>query len=719
MRPAASVLVLLTALGSLDAGAPKTPPSDFDRAIAPLLTQHCLDCHAGPRPRGGLDLTRRQSALAGGDKGHAVVPGKPDDSILWQYVNAGKMPPKRPLPEKDKAALRAWIEAGAPWGTDPIDPFRVTTDLRAGYDWWSLRPVRRPDPPRVRREDWPRNPIDAFVLARLEEKGLRPAPEASPRVLVRRLYFDLIGLPPPPEEVEAFARDPSDRAYRALVDRLLASPQHGVRWARHWLDVARYGESDGFERNAPRPAAWHYRDWVVEALNADMPYDEFARLQIAGDVLRPNDPAGVRATGFLVAGIHNTVLGQNEVMRLTARHDELEDMAGTLGQAFLGLTVHCARCHDHKFDPVGMKDYYRLVASLAGVTHGERPVADPAKGPRGQAPVFAVKPQPPPATHVLARGDVRKKLDLVSAGGVAAAGGTADFGLAPGAPEGERRRRLAEWVARADNPLFARVAVNRLWHHHFGAGIVDTPSDLGFNGGRPSHPELLDWLAAELVARRFSLREMHRLIVTSAAYRQAAAGDPKGTAADAGNRLLWRKAPLRLEAEALRDAMLAAAGQLNPRLGGPGFHDVRTYHNNGTTYYEPTDPAGPEFHRRTLYRFSPRGERSALLETFDCPDPSAATPRRQVTTTPLQALALLNGSFVLRMADRFAERVAADVRAAGQVGTDAKVRRAFAVAFGRAPDADEARLAAAFAERHGLPALCRVLFNSNEFVVIE
>ena len=973
----------------------------FDRQVAPLLAQHCLNCHSGTRPKGGLDLTRRKTVLAGGDTGPAVVPGQLDRSVLWQHVLSGKMPPKKPLSGEAREILRAWIRSGAAWGTDPIDPHQLSSDQRAGLDWWSLQPVRQPRLPEVKKRDWPRNAVDWFVLARLEAEGLEPSPAAAPRALVRRLYFDLLGLPPTPEQVEAFVRDPSDTAYLRLVDELLASPHYGERWARHWLDVVRYGESDGFERNNPRPHAWPYRDWVVEALNEDLPYDSFTRLQLAADVVRPGDFSTLRATGFLVAGIHNTVVGSNEVMRRNARQDELEEAVGTLGQAFLGLTVQCARCHDHKFDPIRMTDYYRMTATLAGVEHGEQkftpsrqtgheaelrqqlaaldqrlatfeqaarkrlpslstvdatlpvmplarwrfegdardemgglhgelkggaeivggrlrlngsgahvvtaplardlrektleawlvlttvqqrgggvitveakngavfdsivfgerlsgnwtagsnhfqrtrdlagvaevqpgtlvhmaavydvlgnitlyrnglpyaPAYRPAgatgqlqtyaagdarvlfgmrhsggsrpflhgeieearlfdraltakeveesarHGPNGSTvaaakllalltaaerveydearaqrvrlhrqlnalpepgvtPLYVVKSQRHlPPTHVLDRGDVQKPLERVSAGGVAAVG-AAEFPLSGDAPEADRRRALADWITRPDNPLFARVLVNRLWHHHFGTGLVETPSDFGFNGGRPSHPELLDWLADTFVRQGFQRKALHRLLVTSSTYRQDSRPRAEGLMRDSANRLLWRKTPYRLEAEPLRDALLAAAGELNPALGGPGFHDVRTYFNSGTTFYEPIDPVGFAFQRRTLYRFSPRGERSALLETFDCPDPSAAMPRRAVTTTPLQALSLFNSSFVLRMADQLATRLAGETPDAAE-----QVELAYRRALGRVPSAAERQRAARFVAEHGLAALCRVLFNSNEFVFIE
>lgn len=348
------VLFLIVLWAVVPPAAPAAPP-DFDKEIAPLLASRCLDCHSGPKPKGKFDITRKANV---------------DPKEVWSRVSAGEMPPKKPLPEAEAKLLKAWIDGGARWGTDPIDPFRFTTATRAGYDWWALQPVKRPPVPANT------HPIDAFVAAGLEAKGLKPSPAADRRTLARRVYFDLIGLPPSPEEVEAFVNDESRDAYEKLVDRLLASLHYGETWARHWLDVVRYGETHGFERNDRRPNAWHYRDWVIRALNADTPYDEFARLQLAGDVLRPDDPDAVRATGFLVAGVHNTVLG-NDQMRAVARQDELEDVVGAVGQTFLGLTVNCARCHDHKFDPISQTDFYRLASALGGVGFGERPLPDP------------------------------------------------------------------------------------------------------------------------------------------------------------------------------------------------------------------------------------------------------------------------------------------------------------------------------------------------------
>src|SRR5262245_62124125 len=355
---------LLAALAVLPAATPT-----FDRDVAPLLVHRCLDCHSGAKPKGGLDLSRQKPARA------ALAGDKPDATPLWQRVRDDEMPPKKPLSASEKALLKAWLDAGAPWGSDPIDTFRTTTTRRAGYDWWSLAPVRPSAIPDVKDTAWPRDPVDRFVLARLEAKGLTPSPEAARRTLIRRVTFDLTGLPPTPDEVAAFLADDRPDAYARLVDRLLASPAYGERQARHWLDVVRFGESDGFERDLPRFNAWPYRDWVVRALDANLPYDEFVRLQLAGDALRPDDRDALAATGFLVAGAHDIVLPVGETMKAAMRQDELEDVVATVGQTFLGLTVHCARCHDHKFDPVSQKDYYRLVAALSGVQHGERTMA--------------------------------------------------------------------------------------------------------------------------------------------------------------------------------------------------------------------------------------------------------------------------------------------------------------------------------------------------------
>jgi hypothetical protein len=513
--------------------------------------------------------------------------------------------------------------------------------------------------------------------------------------------------------MDAFLADPSSQACERVVDRLFASPAYGERWGRHWLDVVRFAETQGFERNQFRPQAWKYRDWVIGAFNDDLPYDEFVRLQLAGDVLRPNDPAAVVASGFLVMGPHD-VLGLTRgtpAMQAQTREDERESLLGSVGQTFLGLTLNCARCHDHKVDPLSQKEYYQIAAALDGVTQGERSLP-PLSG--GKA--HAVLPGPPAYTHVLARGDPLQPGELVAPRGLTAVRGpAADFGLAPGAPEGERRLRLAAWVTDPRNPLTPRVIVNRLWHYHFGAGIVETPSDFGFNGGRPSHPELLDWLAAELMAQRWSLKALHRQIVLSATYRQESRTNSAGVALDAGNRLLWRMNPRRLEAEAVRDAVLAVAGELNRSMGAPGYRDVAFEPSGDNMIYPFREQVGPAFQRRTVYRTWVRLGPNPLLDALDCADPTVATPRRSVTTTPLQALALWNNPFMTRAATANACRLK---REAGPA-VAAQIERAYRLAYGRAPTPAEAASATRFVEQYGLGELCLVIYNSNEFLCID
>lgn len=966
--------------------------TDFDRQIAPLLARRCLECHNALEKKGGLDLTSSAAALAGGESGAALNPGKPDESYLWERVTSDEMPPKKPLADSDKALLRQWIAAGAKWGTDPIDRFQYTSDSRAGYDWWSLQKISPPPILPVAGK----SPIDALVEAQLWTNKLSPSPLADRRTLIRRLSFDLLGLPPTPEETAAFVNNPAADAYEKLVDRLLASPRYGEHWARHWLDVARFGESDGFEYDRLRPNAWPYRDWVISALNSDMPYDEFVRLQIAGDVLRPGDGQALVATGFLVGGAFDGLVPAGEVMRQIMREDEMEDLVGTVSQTFLGLTVNCAHCHDHKFDPIRQVDYYQLVSALAGVKRSERdlPVPPPANvaelkqqlamargelasiddpvrtailaergaaasrvpapqpfahweftsgledhvgnlhaklvgtakltpdgllldgqqgyaqtevvdhpfaaktllarvslanlTQRGGAPisletpggdrfdalvfgetepgrwmvgsegfsrtkpveglqetadpntvvhvavvfqpdglvtmyrdgllygkpykqslpamfgkclahvvfgmrhapvsegkllagvireaslfdraltadevaasagavstvvtekdivarlpadqqarrsplvdrirslqsqinpppkkVYAVNPQTAPAVQRLERGNPTMPREVVAPGGVQVLGASsASFGLPADAPDADRRRQLAQWITGPENVLFARVMANRVWQHHFGAGLISTPNDFGFNGGQPSHPELLEYLSYAFVQSGFRLKALHREIVTSATYRQASRPNPQAVKIDAGNRLLWRYAPRRLEAETVRDSVLAVAGQLNLAMGGPGFRDFDTFDQKGTQFYEPRDPEGAEYNRRSIYRTWARGGRNPLLDTFDCPDPSTTSPQRGVTTTPLQALALLNNSFVLRMADRFAERVE---RETGKT-TAERVQHAYLLAYGRQPTTEELSRVAPFVDQHGLAALCRVLINANEFLYIE
>lgn len=748
-------LIVLAFPSSLRADCTALQP-DFDRDVAVIFAARCFECHNPTEKKGGLDLTRKAAAVAGGENGVVFLPGKPAESPLWKNVSENEMPPKHPLPADEKETLRRWIASGAAWGTDPIDPFRFTTSKRAGYDWWSLQPVRQVDPPPIDSH----NPIDRFILARLKKEGLSPSPAADRRTLLRRVTFDLTGLPPTPEDVAEFIADPSPDAYEKRVDRLLASPEYGVRGARAWLDLARFGESNGFERDQLRPNAWRYRDWVVQSMNADLPYDEFARMQLAGDLLHPGKADGIIATGFLVAAAYDEV-GQSQqsaAMRAVVRQDELEDYVGTVGQTFLGLTVNCARCHDHKFDPIATREYYQLASALSGVKPGERQLplvearaaADKAelmlvrrageigieitRGWKNAAlpslgyelksilrllnrarvgKTYACSPAPAtPVAKILLRGSPMREGAVVTPAGIAAvAGVSADFGLKPDASDRDRRLKLAEWMTDSRNPLFARVMVNRLWQMHFGAGIVETPSDFGFNGGRPTHPQLLDWLAAEFVKSGYSQKQMHRLMVTAAVYRQASTPRDNALKADASNRYLWRMTPRRVEAESLRDAILFVSGELHLTQGGPGFEDYYSFTQN-TTFYEFRDYVGPTFQRRSLYRTWVRSGRSPLLDVFDCPDPSTKTPRRSVTTTPLQAMSLMNNSLVLRMSDALAAR-------ADGATIEQRIDQVYSKVLCRNPSADELAEAKAFILKHGMPAFCRVLLNYSEFVCID
>jgi hypothetical protein len=700
----------------------------FDEEIAPIFARHCLECHNGSIRKGNLDLGNEKTAFEGGDGGAAIEPGKPEESLLWEQIDSDTMPqgkdrPKLSAAEKD--VLKSWIADGAAWGSPRIDPFLATTERRAGYDWWSFQPITRPAAPAAKQASDIKNDIDYFIRASLEQRGLSQAPEADRRTLIRRLSFDLTGLPPEPEEVEQFVNDHDESAYAKLVDRLLDSPRYGERWARHWLDVVRFGESQGFERNRVRENAWRYRDWVINAFNSDMPYDEFIRRQIAGDVIAPDDYDSLIATGYHVCGTWDQVAHNegSESMRKAIRWDEMEDYVATLGQSFLGLSIQCARCHDHKFDPISQKEYYQVAALLGGVTQEEkerqgikaRPKNDGGFGFDGVAHVII--PKQPPAYFVFDRGDSRKPLEVVSPAGLKAIGELpADFGLKPDAPEAERRLALAKWLTDPRNPLPARVLVNRLWYYHIGRGLVETPSDFGYNGGRPSHPELLDYLASKFVDGGWKIKDIQRLIVNSATYRQASqVKNADAEAVDAENQLLWRANRRRLEGEAVRDATLAVAGALNGQIGGPSYRDMKLEKAMNDTFTDPTGEFSPATNRRSIYRLWARSGNHPMLESLDCPDPSVMAPRRTSTITPVQSLALLNDALMEKTAARFAERVR---KSAGDDAT-AEINQAWLLAFGRLPSDREREIARSFLQQNGLEQFCLVLFNTNEFLFVN
>ena len=970
---------------------------DFEAGIRPLLVRRCGDCHGPDLQESRLRLDVRHRALRGGDFGPVIVPGNAAASELIRRVSSDddevRMPPEGPaLAPAEIELLTRWIDAGALWPEGDADRLAREHDRDPRLDHWAWQQVVRPSIPPPRAGWLQRNPIDHFLQAALAARGLEPAPEADRRTLIRRLSFDLVGLPPTPEEVAAFLADDSPDAYDRLVDRLLASPRYGERWARHWLDIAHYADTHGFERDQLRPNAWRYRDWVIDALNADLPYDEFLRRQIAGDVIAPDDPAHVVGTGFLVAGpwdFVGQVETQSDTLRRQARADELDDIVTQVMTAACGVTINCARCHDHKLDPIPQHDYYALVAVFAGLRRGDVPtsrgrqaesearraeltaavtsaraelhslaggpvdLADIVGGgdgrgsgrrglgidvrtgqtadaaprglladlevntlrpgptplvhavfvPDGPGPVpvsrtglevrdlpatsragwdairhgpvasqhttsfdgidyagpghtllglhanagitfdlaaiaahtplanarfravvgyggttpragaayvvaidgvtlargligaedggtpldialpegaaflsliatdggngigmdqisfgdarleiaplhpsaerqaaiaaatqrlegleaelgglvapdtfYGLLPEAAPPVRILTRGNPEAPTTEVNPGTITAVGLPAGFGGTT-LPEGDRRLALAAWITSSANPLTSRVIVNRLWHHHFGTGIVDTPSDVGLGGGRPSHPELLDWLAAGIVDRDWSLKAMQRLICTSHAYRQRSVAVPRAAAAravDADNRLLWRYSPRRLDAESLRDATLAVTGCLVTDMHGPGYRDF-DYEEAYAPVYRYVTPDRPDLWRRSIYRFVVRSTPHTFLTALDCPNPANLAPARLETTTALQSLALLNNDFMLRQAGRWAARLEAE--AGGDVA--AQIERAYALAFARIPDDTERAAAAALVASAGLPQLCRMLLNANEFVSVD
>jgi hypothetical protein len=637
-----------------------------------------------------------------------LVPGKPGQSPLYAKVAAGEMPPGKPLPAEQVAALKQWIAAGAPYEGEPL--YAAQNALTSA--WWSLEPLTSPAVPRTRFDALAHNPIDRFVFAQLERQKLAPSPPADRRTLLRRVTFDLTGLPPTPAAVSAFLADQSPDAYEKVVDRLLASPAYGERWGRHWLDIVRYGESNGYEQNHVRPNAWPYRDYVIHSWNADKPYPQFVAEQLAADALARGDAEIEAATGFLVAGVHDTVGNQTEEGTRQQRANDLDDMVATIGAAFLGLSVHCARCHDHKFDPIPQADYYRLAAVVAGVRHGERPLSAKAVAPAAARTAYIGQLTAPEPIFLLKRGDVMQRSEPMSPGALSRLPGLSpELAVDPRLGEAGRRLALARWITDPKNPLTARVLVNRLWQYHFERGMVGTPSDFGRNGEPPSHPELLDWLARDLVAGGWQLKRLHRLMVTSYTYRQASGANDAGLAGDAGNRLLWRMPLRRLEAEVVRDAILAVSGNLDRRMSGPGYRLFK-YHVVNVGIYEPLEDQGPPTWRRGVYQQAARAVRDNLLASFDCPECAQRAPRRDVTTTPLQALSLLNGPFAVRQAEAFARRLE---REAG-TRPEAQVDRAFRLAFGRPPADSERAAARELVAHRGLAALCRALFNANEFL---
>lgn len=797
-----------------------------DRAIQ-VLRQNCAGCHGGALKASGLDVRSREALLAGGERGRALEPGQAVQSRLYRFVaglDQPSMPPGKKLAPEQIDLIRQWIDAGAPMNSaapapkeDPAALAKLEEHPITGEErrfWAFVPPVRAAVP-----QNGAKNPIDAFLNATLQARQIQPAPPAGRRSLLRRAYLDLIGLPPAPAQVEAFLNDRSPDAFAKVVEQLLASPHYGERWGRHWLDLVRYADSGGFEFDRDRPNAWRYRDYVVQAFQQDKPYNRFIEEQLAGDEIAPSSVEARVATGYLRQGLENNL--KNEQTRL----DELDDLVSTTSGAFLGLTVGCARCHNHKFDPIPQKDYYRLQAvffptkateyplvsaeaikqheaEMRHITELQAPwkkqladleqpyrdriladkkakLADyiqvalrtpPEKRTEGQrlnalqvektlavtdeelAPAITggdavrrkeiqdeilkldqQRPAPlpaamsveepggrtAPASYFLHRGSPGQKGSVVQPGVITVAShGEWSFPVPP--PESAtsgRRRAFAAWVASPDNPLTARVMVNRIWQHHFGEGIVRTPSNFGKMGDRPTHPELLDWLAAEFIQQNWSMKAMHRLMMNSEAYQRASDDVPASAEIDPDNHYLWRMPRVRLEAEIIRDNVMAVAGNLNLTVGGPAMHpyiDPALFQSSSKRTWAGKPDDDPSTWRRSLYVFSKRSIPLPMLDIFDKPDSVGSCPRRNRSTIAPQALILMNNSFLLMEAGKFAERLTRE-RGADPAK---QVEQAFALALSRLPSNSEREHSIAFirSDPHGLADFCQALFNLNEFV---
>jgi hypothetical protein len=744
----------------------------FESKIRPVLVERCYECHSSQakKLRGGLRLDTREGTLTGGDTGAAVVPGKLDESLLYQAITAAKgvepMPPKARLASNVVADFTQWIKMGAP---DPRDgtPSAATAAKSSGpSDWWALKPLVRPGVPTVSEPPpgWAANPVDAFVLANLREKGFAPAALADRRTLIRRLSFDLVGLGPEPQEIEAFENDRAPNAYERLVDRLLSSAHYGERWARRWLDLVHFAETHGHDQDRIRPNAWPYRDYLIRSFNRDTAYPRFVAEQVAADALFPDEPELVVALGMLAAGPWDESslrdIRADSIDRQIGHYIDRDDMVSTVMSTFASATVHCARCHDHKFDPITQDDYYSLQAVFAGVDKAERcydadkdvdrlrrylstarkavEKQDPSqaawiKAELGALPppsmVFAAAadflpdaghtaPDGPRGVSVLRRGDIHFPIKAASPGALACLKELdARFKLGKSDDESARRAKLVAWLVDPRNPLTWRSIVNRAWQHHFGRGLVSTPNDFGRMGALPSHPELLDWLATEFRASGGSLKRLDRLIVTSAAYRQRSSGEARFAAKDADNVWLWRQNRRRLDAESVHDAILSLAGRLDQKMGGPSVRQFALrpgVHVTPVVDYTQYSWDSPGSCRRAVYRFVFRTLPDPFYEALDSADASQLTAVRNESNTPLQALELLNNPFVLRQCRPFADRL----RTESQVLPE-QVRLAVLAAYGRKPGSEELSLLSQYAARHGLLNLCRVIVNSNEFLFVN
>ena len=806
------------------ARAAADPAPFFETKVRPLLQTKCAVCHAGENASGKLDLTSRDAILKGGHSGPAVDLSKPAESLLLKvlhHTGAVKMPPQGKLPQPEIEALTRWVEMGMPWPAaasggknEPVAHHGPPApDSPEARKFWAFQPVKRPAAPVVKNKAWARNPIDNFILARLEKSGLAPAAPVDKPALLRRVYYDLIGVPPTPDEVRAFVADKSPQAYEKVVDRLLASPHYGERWARHWLDLVRYGETNGFERDGAKPFVWRYRDYVIRSFNADKPYDVFLKEQLAGDELDTVTNETLIATGYYRLWQWD----DEPADRVLAHYDELDDVVATTSQVTLGMTVNCARCHDHKIDPISQKDYFRMLAFFEGVTRYDprrslRSIAPPgdqkkfdaeeaaykkrladldarleeteklAKAdfepvdfeefkdeakrpsllkkrvpkliteaqfaeyerllkerddlrkspPRNLAMALTVKetgPQPPP-TNVHLRGNPHVKGDPVQPGFLTVLNAP-DPKIRPAKPDAKssgRRRALAEWITNPANPLTSRVMANRLWQFHFGRGIVRSSNNFGSLGTPPTHPELLDWLASEFVKQGWRLKPMHKLMVLSSAYRMSPKPSPKALAKDPENDLLSHFDMRRLEAEEIRDSILAVNGSLNPKMFGPSIYPTipaevlagQSVPGLGWGKSSPEEQA-----RRSVYIHIKRSLTVPILASFDAADTDFSCPVRFSTTQPTQALSMLNSTFLHEQAQILADRLEK------QAGPDtaAQVKLGLWHTLQRAPTAAEIARGLKLIQslqaepnvtkRDALRYYCVVLLNLNEFIYLD
>ena len=733
VKSAATLLCVAATAWSLPTAEGDSPEIQFfEKKIRPVLVEHCYECHSAKAKEieAGLVLDTRAGLLEGG----AVVAGNAEASLLIQAIRYGdlEMPPDGKLSEKVIADFVKWVKMGTPTAADDAAP----TVREAEIDWaearrfWSFQPIGDPAPPEVQDASWPKSSIDYFVLAKLEQRGLRPVESADKRTLLRRATFDLIGLPPTIDQIDVFLNDDSPGAFARAVDRLLDSPHYGERWARHWLDVARYGE-DQAHSFKPRlyPSGFRYRDWVVGALNEDMPYDRFIMEQIAGDLLDgPGRAERLPALGFFALG--PVYYGDK------LKFDQLDDRIDTLTRAFLGLTVACARCHDHKYDPIPTEDYYSLAGIFASSEYTEAPLVPQKVVDRYNQAQSAIKaeqekidqflqaeaarlkvskekkeqverklsgeakqqlaslrselerlkslsPAMYPVAHSLKEGSNLRNLQVNIRGNPKTPGKESprrflailsEDGAAPFS-SGSGRLELAKCIATPDNPLTARVAVNRVWQHHFGAGLVGTTSNFGARGQRPSHPLLLDHLASRFIAQGWSLKTLHRDLMLSATYRLSSRYDGANFQRDPQNKQLWRMNRRRLEVEAWRDAMLAVSGSLDRSLGG-----------------ESADLASSDNKRRTLYGKISRHDLDSLLRLFDFPDPNITAGVRSETVVPLQQLFVLNSDFLHHRAKALVARLTAG----NSVGDAEQLHRAYMLVYGRSPTEREIERGLAF-----------------------